>query len=87
MTDRPILFLHTDVVVRVAASRLNIRADALAEKLNSGMKFCGKCREWKPATDGESKHLPPGDVMFHLTRAGAEAALLPGDKLDPEVWK
>lgn len=35
----------------------------------------------------ESKVLPPGDVLFHLTRAGAEAALLPGDRLDPEAWK
>ena len=34
----------------------------------------------------ESKVLPPGDVMFHLTRAGAEAALLPGDILNPEDW-
>lgn len=34
----------------------------------------------------KSKLLPPGEAMFHLTRAGAEAALLPGDKLDPEVW-
>jgi hypothetical protein len=34
----------------------------------------------------ESEYLPPGDVLFHLTRAGAELALLPGDKLDPEVW-
>lgn len=34
----------------------------------------------------ESPYLPPGDVMFHLTRAGAEAALMPGDCLDPEEW-
>lgn len=34
----------------------------------------------------ESALLPAGDVMFHLTRAGAEAALLPGDVLDPEDW-
>lgn len=25
-----------------------------------------------------------GDDLFHLTRAGAEAALLPGERLDPE---
>lgn len=42
---------------------------------------------WGWATRHESQHLPPGDVLFHLTRAGAEAALLPGDRLDPEVWK
>lgn len=34
----------------------------------------------------ESEYLPPGDVLFHLTRAGAEAALLPGDVLNPEDW-
>ncbi len=34
-----------------------------------------------------SSVLPDGDMMFHLTRAGAEAALLPGDVLDPEDWK
>lgn len=34
----------------------------------------------------ENKHLPAGDVIFRLTRAGAEKALLPGDILDPEVW-
>ena len=34
----------------------------------------------------ESEHLLPGDVMFHLTRAGAELALLPGDILNPEDW-
>lgn len=34
-----------------------------------------------------SSVLPAGDVLFHLTRAGAEAALLPGDVLDPEDWK
>ena len=28
-----------------------------------------------------------GFVLFHLTRAGAERALLPGDVLDPEDWK
>jgi hypothetical protein len=33
-----------------------------------------------------SAMLPPGDVMFHLTRAGAERALMPGDVLDPEDW-
>ena len=38
------------------------------------------------ASRRENKHLPPGDVMFHLTRAGAEAALLPGDILNPEDW-
>ncbi len=30
--------------------------------------------------------LAPGDVMFHLTRAGAEQALQPGDVLNPEDW-
>lgn len=30
--------------------------------------------------------LPHGHVLFHLTRAGAERALLPGDVLDPEDW-
>lgn len=34
----------------------------------------------------ENKYLPPGDVMFHLTRAGAEQALKPGDVLNPEDW-
>lgn len=34
----------------------------------------------------ESKVLAPGDVMFHLTRAGAEQALQPGDVLNPEDW-
>ena len=38
------------------------------------------------AVKRESKVLPPGDVMFHLTRAGAEQALKPGDVLDPEGW-
>ena len=38
------------------------------------------------ATRQESRYLPPGDVMFHLTRAGAELALLPGDILNPEDW-
>jgi len=38
------------------------------------------------ATRRENKHLPPGDVLFRLTRAGAEAALLPGDILNPEDW-
>lgn len=33
-----------------------------------------------------NKYLPPGDLLFHLTRAGAERALLPGDVLDPEDW-
>lgn len=36
------------------------------------------------------RRLPPLDqtdlAMFHLTRAGAERALLPGDVLDPEDW-
>ena len=27
-----------------------------------------------------------GDYVFHLTRAGAERALMPGDVLDPEDW-
>ena len=27
-----------------------------------------------------------GPTMFHLTRAGAEAALLPGDVLNSEDW-
>lgn len=27
-----------------------------------------------------------GWVLFHLTRAGAEQALMPGDVLDPEDW-
>lgn len=34
----------------------------------------------------ESEYLPPGDVLFRLTRAGAEKALLPGDILNPEDW-
>lgn len=34
----------------------------------------------------ESEYLPPGDVLFLLTRAGAEAALLPGDVLNSEDW-
>lgn len=34
-----------------------------------------------------TKTLPPGDLLFHLTRAGAERALLPGDVLDPEDWR
>jgi hypothetical protein len=38
------------------------------------------------AVKRESKVLPPGDVMFHLTRAGAELALRPGDVLNPEDW-
>ena len=38
------------------------------------------------AVKRESKVLPAGDVMFHLTRAGAERALKPGDVLDPEEW-
>lgn len=42
---------------------------------------------WGWAIRRESEHLPAGDVLFRLTRAGAEAALLPGDRLDPEVWK
>lgn len=33
-----------------------------------------------------SAMLPSGDVLYHLTRAGAERALLPGDVLDPEDW-
>ena len=33
-----------------------------------------------------SNALPSGWIMFHLTRAGAERALLPGDVLDPEDW-
>lgn len=33
-----------------------------------------------------TKTLPPGDLLFHLTRAGAKRALLPGDVLDPEDW-
>jgi len=41
---------------------------------------------WGWAIRRESQHLPAGDVLFRLTRAGAEKALLPGDKLDPEVW-
>lgn len=38
------------------------------------------------AVKRENKYLPPGDVMFHLTRAGANQALKPGDVLDPEDW-
>ena len=38
------------------------------------------------ATRIENEHLPAGLVLFKLTRAGAEAALLPGDRLDPEDW-
>jgi len=38
------------------------------------------------ATKRTSSVLPPGDLMFHLTRAGAERALLPGDVLDAEDW-
>lgn len=34
----------------------------------------------------ENKHLPAGDVMFQLTRAGAGLALKPGDILNPEDW-
>lgn len=33
-----------------------------------------------------SSVLAPGDVFFHLTRSGAELALLPGERLDPEDW-
>lgn len=38
------------------------------------------------AVKRESKVLPPGDVMFHLTPAGAERALKVGDVLDPADW-
>lgn len=38
------------------------------------------------ATKRASKMLAEGDVFFHLTRAGAEKALLPGDTLDPADW-
>jgi hypothetical protein len=38
------------------------------------------------AVKRQNKMLPPGDVMFHLTRAGAELALRPGDVLNPEDW-
>jgi hypothetical protein len=38
------------------------------------------------AVKRESKVLPPGDLLFHLTRAGAERALKVGDVLDPEDW-
>lgn len=30
--------------------------------------------------------ISSGWVVFHLTRAGAERALMPGDVLDPEDW-
>jgi len=38
------------------------------------------------ATKRRTKALPSGWMLFHLTRAGAERALLPGDVLDPEDW-
>jgi len=41
---------------------------------------------WGWAIRRESEHLPPGDVLFKLTRAGAELALLPGDILNSEDW-
>ena len=33
-----------------------------------------------------SSMLTAGDVFFHLTRAGAELALQPGERLCPEDW-
>lgn len=41
---------------------------------------------WGWAIRRENQHLPAGDVVFRLTRAGAELALLPGDILNPEDW-
>lgn len=38
------------------------------------------------ATKRHQFGLLAGPTMFHLTRAGAEAALLPGDVLNSEDW-
>jgi len=73
VTARPILFSDADVVVRVAASRLRICARALAEKLNSGVKFCGKCRAWKPAT---GEHFAQDATGFFGLRSHCRACVI-----------
>lgn len=35
---------------------------------------------------GDTLGMRRGDNLFHVTRAGAEKALQPGETLDPEDW-
>lgn len=38
------------------------------------------------AVEGTEWGMLDGSRIFHLTRSGAEAVLLPGERLDPEDW-
>ncbi|MCW5705463.1 MAG: hypothetical protein KIT82_23130 [Bradyrhizobium sp.] len=81
--------------IELARHALGLRPGTLVSYRNN---FCAgpghdDFEEWEAmvaagfARKRSSAFLPPGDVLFHLTRAGAERALLPGDVLDPEDWK
>lgn len=84
----------TDRQIDLARHALGLRPARLVTHRNH---FCAgpghaDFGEWEAmvaagfAVKRESKALPPGDVMFHLTRAGAERALKAGDVLNPEDW-
>jgi hypothetical protein len=86
--------MMTDRQIDLARHALGLRETRLISYRNH---FCAgpghdDFAEWEAmvaagfAWKRESKVLPPGDVMFHLTRDGANQALKPGDVLDPEDW-
>lgn len=61
MADRPILFSPTERRVAAAAVRLKLSSVELAEGLNRGEKFCGRCRSWKIRSD---EHFAPDTGGF-----------------------
>lgn len=84
----------TDRQIELARHALGLRRTRLVTHRNH---FCAgpghaDFTEWEAmvaagfAVKRQNKMLPPGDVMFRLTRAGAERALKPGDVLNPEDW-
>lgn len=84
----------SDRQIELARHALGLRPGRLVSHRNH---FCAgpghdDFEEWEAMVAGgfavmrASKVLPPGDVLFHLTRAGAEQALKPGDVLDPDDW-
>jgi hypothetical protein len=92
MADRPILM--SDRQIELARHALGLRPGRLVTYRNH---FCAgpghdDFEEWEAmvaagfARKRTSAMLPPGDVMFHLTRAGAEMALKTGDVLNLEDW-
>lgn len=89
MTPRPERIRPADVARITGLSRRQVQAMAQAGLLPSAAKLGSLWtfdeRRIRAARRSDGSKLPfGGDDLFRLTRAGADQALEPGERLDPE---